>query len=184
MTWKSTPAVKRYYLLVFEFKPREYPVGVVSRYSISLYTMHRRAECDLVHLSRGLLRGAKKEKGGLDRAKQFAQLAYGCKGCCAVPRTCKWHEWPCKRNQLFEGASRPSPGRTNPQQGGLPPPEPSRGHARGGRCRLTANTTCDHSGGNDKHPRAEASRDHSGGNVKQADVVHLSSPVHQQPQQR
>jgi hypothetical protein len=37
MTWESTPAVKRYYLLVFEFKPREYPVGAVSRFHLTIY---------------------------------------------------------------------------------------------------------------------------------------------------
>jgi hypothetical protein len=64
-------------------------------------------------------------------------------------------------------------------------PPSHRGDTRiGGRGRLTANTSCDHSGGNGKHPQAEASRDHSGGSIKQADLAHLSSPVHQQPQQR
>jgi hypothetical protein len=64
-------------------------------------------------------------------------------------------------------------------------PPSHRGDTRiGGRGRLTAKTSCDQSGGNGKHPQAEASRDHSGGNVKQADLAHLSSPVRQQPQQR
>jgi hypothetical protein len=49
---------------------------------------------------------------------------------------------------------------------------------------LTADTSCDHSGGNGKHPQAEASRDRSGGNIKQAALVHLSSPVNQQLQQQ
>jgi hypothetical protein len=47
----------------------------------------------------------------------------------------------------------------------------------GGRGRLAAKTSCDHSGGNGKHPQAEARRYHSSGNIKQAALVHLSSPV-------
>jgi hypothetical protein len=92
------------------------------------------------------------------------------------------HDVSAKRNQLFLGAGRLSPGRIlspgGPSCSAHVPPPSHRGDTRmGGRGRLTANTSCDHSGCNGKHPQAEARRDHSGGNIKQAALVHLSSPV-------
>jgi hypothetical protein len=79
--------VKRYYLLVFEFNTfhaSRVPRRRVEWIHLAIYNAPPCRNVIRFTLVEDFYRGAK-EKGGaqLDHAKHFAQLAYGCKGCCA-----------------------------------------------------------------------------------------------------